>query len=247
MNYLLNHRLQWGKPDALSIIPSRLDPPGLHRSPTSTVSSDSLEKGRTPNLPPIPADAPVYFTAETPPELISVIMNDWPYSGKFPHKTLQWDNNQINSMFFTVPPEIEHSLIWTQLPMIPTDLPRSIAPRIAQDGLWGFTGLDSPPPSPSTLPACLPALAEWDVTMDKLVISPKGTDEEEELVKRAGNEIHTFVKRRWNEDEWETAWFVNPPVCENSAQLKRYAGKVLTKLYLAIAKCTRFGTRPRIR
>ncbi|KAK7690283.1 hypothetical protein QCA50_006938 [Cerrena zonata] len=117
-------------------------------------------------------------------------MNDWPYS---------------------VPPEIEHSLIWTRLPMTPTDLPPSLAPRIAQDGLWGFTGNDSPPPSPSLLPACLPALAEWGVTMDNLIRSPKGTPEEEERVKRAGDEISTFVKRRWNEDEWETAWFVNPP------------------------------------
>ena len=38
------------------------------------------------------------------------------------------------------------------------------------------------------------------------------SDEEEELVRKAGDEIATFVKRRWNEDEWETAWFVNPPV-----------------------------------
>lgn len=99
--------------------------------------------------------------------------------------------------------------------MTPTDLPPSLAPRIAQDGMWGFTGNDSPPPSPSTLPACLPALADWGVTMDNLIRTPKGTVEEEELVRRAGNEIATFVKRRWNEDEWETAWFVNPPVSRN--------------------------------
>ena len=96
--------------------------------------------------------------------------------------------------------------------MVPIDLYPSIAARLGQDGLWGFTGLDSPPPSPSTLPSCLPALADWGVTMDKLITSPKGSDEEEELVRKAGDEIATFVKRRWNEDEWETAWFVNPPV-----------------------------------
>jgi hypothetical protein len=45
-----------------------------------------------------------------------------------------------------------------------------------------------------------------------MIISPKGTDEEEGLVKCAGREVQAFVKKRWNETEWETAWFVNPPV-----------------------------------
>ena len=49
--------------------------------------------------------------------------------------------------------------------------------------------------------------------MDKLILSPKGTPEEDELVRQAGSEIETFVKRRWCERDWETAWFVNPPVC----------------------------------
>jgi hypothetical protein len=45
-----------------------------------------------------------------------------------------------------------------------------------------------------------------------MVVSPKGTQEEEELVKHAGSKVDEFVRRRWVEDEWETAWFVNPPV-----------------------------------
>ena len=53
--------------------------------------------------------------------------------------------------------------------------------------------------------------------MDKLVQSEKPADpaqraEEDELVRRAGSEIDKFVRQRWNEREWETAWFVNPPV-----------------------------------
>lgn len=102
------------------------------------------------------------------------------------------------------------------MPILPPDLPAPsaspVSARLHQDGLWGFTGTDSPLPSPSTLPACLPALADWGVTMAKLVRSPRGTEEEERAVKRYGEEIATFVKRRWNEREWETAWFVNPPV-----------------------------------
>jgi hypothetical protein len=112
-----------------------------------------------------------------------------------------------------VPPEVEHTLIWTRLPIFHKDLiSDSISARIGQDGLWGFTGNTSPPPSPSTLPSCLPALAEYGVTIDKLVRSEPGTEEEQELVRRAGKEVHNFVKNRWAESQWEAAWFVNPEV-----------------------------------
>ncbi|KAL4246574.1 Protein of unknown function DUF3605 [Abortiporus biennis] len=178
VNYLLTLRLQWGKRDRLSLLPSTLD----SKEDDSTI--DELERSD------LPKESPSYFRADAPPELISIIMNDWPYS---------------------VPSNVEHSLIWTRLPIYPPNLPESIKPRIDQDGLWGFTGNISPPPSPSTLPACLPALSEWGVTMDKLIRSPKPSEEEEELVRKAGEEIATFVKGRWNEREWETAWFVNPP------------------------------------
>ncbi|KAI0795254.1 hypothetical protein BC629DRAFT_313711 [Irpex lacteus] len=179
VNYLRTYRLQWGKPDRLALLPSILNDTEAQSTPASG-----------DDLPSTPVDVPPYFKADAPPELISIIMNDWPYS---------------------VPPEIEHTLIWTKIPIIPTDLPPSITPRVLQDGLWGFTGSLTPPPSPSTLPECLPALSEWGVTLDQMVCSPRGTDEEEELVRKAGIEIETFVKRRWNEREWETAWFVNPP------------------------------------
>lgn len=119
----------------------------------------------------------------------------------------------VYRVLLSVPLEVEHTLIWTLLPVFHKDLiPDSISARIEQDGLWGFTGNLSPPPSPSTLPSCLPALADWGITMDKLVRSERGTEEEEELVRRAKAEVHNFVKQRWAENEWETAWFVNPPV-----------------------------------
>ena len=83
-----------------------------------------------------------------------------------------------------------------------------------QDGLWGFTGYppDSPPPSPSLLPTCLPALSDWCVTEASLIRTPCGTEEEETAVREAGLEVHKFVIATWKEREWETAWFVNPPV-----------------------------------
>lgn len=112
----------------------------------------------------------------------------------------------------TVPPEIEHSVVWTRQPIFhPAIILPSVSERIETDGLWGFTGLTSPPPSPSSLPASLPALAEWGVPADYTVNQVRGTPEEEELVKRAGAGVHDFVRSNWPEDGWETAWFVNPP------------------------------------
>ncbi|KAG2133737.1 hypothetical protein DEU56DRAFT_810404 [Suillus clintonianus] len=187
VNYLINHRLQWGKPDTLSLLPSALNNDTRFKDvPISPSKSDRP-------LPALPPDAPEYFKADMPfdSELISIIQNDWPYP---------------------VPIEIEHTLIWSRVPILHPDLiPAEIHARIQQDGLCGFTGNDEPPPSPSTLPQCLPSLAEWGITMENLIRSPKSNPEIEELVRNAGREINGFVKRRWVESEWETAWFVNPP------------------------------------
>ncbi|KAJ3548359.1 hypothetical protein NMY22_g1294 [Coprinellus aureogranulatus] len=166
VNYLLNHRLQWGKRDTLSLLPSTLED-----DPRFYVSSGDEHKEPTP-----------YFCVDTPPEYLSIIQNDWPYS---------------------VPADVEHTLIWTKVPIYHPDLvDPKVKPRIDQDGLWGFTGKASPPPSPSALPECLPALAEWGITLDKMIVSEKGTEEEEALVKKAGEKVHEFVKARWNEDIW---------------------------------------------
>ncbi|KAG7088125.1 hypothetical protein E1B28_012150 [Marasmius oreades] len=176
VNYLLKYRLQWGKPDTLTLLPSTLKPKDSETNPNTPTNS----------LPP-----PQYFTRDVPPEYVSIIQNDWPYS---------------------VPVSVEHTLIWTKLPIYHTDtVAPSINARINQDGIWGFTGHTSPPPSPSTLPLCLPALSEWGITEDKMIVSPKCSEEEEELVRKAGVEVNEFVRKRWDEDEWETAWFVNPP------------------------------------
>ncbi|KAJ7778376.1 hypothetical protein B0H16DRAFT_1503300 [Mycena metata] len=190
VNYLMNFRLQWGRPDTLSLLGSAVQDTGMSTPPVfESIATEDLTVLR--ELPPLPADAPAYFSASTPRQYISIIQNDWPYS---------------------VPPEIEHTLIWTRIPIFhPSLIPDSIRARVELDGFWGFTGNDSPPPSPSTLPACLPALAEWGMTLDKMIKSEKGTPEEDELVRLAALPVHDFVKNRWIEEEWETAWFVNPP------------------------------------
>ena len=80
-------------------------------------------------------------------------------------------------------------MIWTKLPILPEpslimphvaekltpDVRESVTRRLKQDGLWGFTGALTPPPSPSLLPTSLGALQEWGVTIDKMVVSPKGS------------------------------------------------------------------------
>lgn len=178
-SYLLNYRLQWGKPDRLSVL-----------RPYIAEDEESATNGVNP-VPP----AVEYFTADTPPHLISIILNDWPYS---------------------VPPEIEHSLIWTRQQIFhPAIIPEAISKRVDRDGLWGFTGLTSPPPSPSNLPSCLPALADWNIPLDLQVKYVQGTDEEEEMVRRASEGVNEFVKLKWPENLFETAWFVNPPALQS--------------------------------
>ncbi|KAI9508878.1 hypothetical protein F5148DRAFT_832520 [Russula earlei] len=189
-NYLITYRLQWGRADTLAKLPSHLFPLVVtaENSDTGSGKVTVLPSG----LPPIPPGTKPYFTADIPLQLVSIITNDWPYS---------------------VPSYIEHYVIWSVLPILPPDLPSIIGTRLLQDGLWGFAGYtaDSPPPSPSQLPSCLPALSDWRITEASLIRSPRGTVEEETAVREAGLEVHKFVIATWRERQWETAWFANPP------------------------------------
>lgn len=74
VNYLRDHRLQWGKPDNLSLLHSRL-------ADDTKTTIPATNPDQIPNNAQIPKEVPAYFTADTPSELISIIMNDWPYSG----------------------------------------------------------------------------------------------------------------------------------------------------------------------
>ncbi|KLO08281.1 hypothetical protein SCHPADRAFT_835514 [Schizopora paradoxa] len=190
VNYLLEYRLRWGQPDKLSLLESAI------------VDDDVETPSDSPDV--FANDVQMYFEANSPRSLICIIQNDWPYS---------------------VPLEIEHTLIWTRVPILPPphlipsqiaetlpeELRARITKRLEQDGIWGFTGNVEPPPSPSLLPQYLGALSEWGITMDKLIRSSEGSADEEALIATAGDEIRKFIKQRWNEAEWETAWFVNPP------------------------------------
>jgi hypothetical protein len=226
----LRYRLQWGKPDRLSLFRS-----ALHEDHDSQSTVPNGVAGRV--------SPPLHFTANTPRQYLSIIQNDWPYSGicRVPSSCC------LHQRLMVVPEDVEHTLIWARLPIFhPAIIPEEIAARVEQDGLWGFTGSSSPPPSPSTLPSCLPALAEWGITMASLVRSPQGTESEEVAIKRASHEIHQFVRSRWAESEWETAWFVNPPVgiCLSILLLRNPAHE---HWYTEAAKYSWFGTYSRIR
>lgn len=80
------------------------------------------------------------------------------------------------------------------------------------------------------------ALSDWGATVEKMISSPRGTDEEEEAVRHAGRECEKFIKERWTEREWETAWFVNPAV---SLPCGIYASKYTYALYLSLETAKR--------
>ena len=61
----MGHRLQWGKPDRLSLLKSQVPE-------EESVSDEELAKVE---------EKPAYFTADIPRKFISIILNDWPYSG----------------------------------------------------------------------------------------------------------------------------------------------------------------------
>ncbi|KAG9125411.1 hypothetical protein FRC07_007710 [Ceratobasidium sp. 392] len=86
-----------------------------------------------------------------------------------------------------VPPEIRHYVVWSRLPMThPGIVPAQIWDQIVQDGLWGFSGSSYKPKG-------------------------SGVASIDELVRQAGSEVRAYVEAKWPAEEYEVAWFVNPP------------------------------------
>jgi hypothetical protein len=155
----------------------------------------------------------VYFTVDIEPALISVIQNDWPYSGIISHGSR---HRLYLPSILLVPHDVEHSLVWSKLPVLHSALTHlSIAWRVSQDGLWGFTSAQPPEhPSPSALGSALHSvLIEWGVVPEQVKsISglPPPTEVEEFHLDIARSEVNAFICKHWV--GWETCWFVNPPV-----------------------------------
>lgn len=132
------------------------------------------------SLPPPPPGE--FFGAQTAADLWQILPNDWPYS---------------------VPPEIEHVLVWSRVPIgDPSLVPEHLRARIDVSGLWGFTG-----------GADADLLADQSYLKDGAQFIGTGAEAEEvrAAIAVAGAPVAAFVRARWPEDAWETAWFVNPP------------------------------------
>ncbi|EUC55428.1 phosphopantothenoylcysteine decarboxylase [Rhizoctonia solani AG-3 Rhs1AP] len=92
-----------------------------------------------------------------------------------------------NDWPYSVPSEIRHYVVWSRLPIThPGIVPTEIWERVVQDGLWGFSGSEYKPKGSG----------------DKLI---------DQLVRQAGAEVRTYVENKWPAEEYEVAWFVNPP------------------------------------
>jgi len=116
-----------------------------------------------------------------------ITFNDFPGSRKYFTADIAEDLVRIviNDWPYSVPEGVVHYLVWSRLPFVHPDLiPVQIHDRVAHDGLWGFTGGDT---------------------------EPKNIGADTEVVKSAAREICTFVTDNWTPQEWETAWFMNPP------------------------------------
>ncbi|KIJ45115.1 hypothetical protein M422DRAFT_29969 [Sphaerobolus stellatus SS14] len=103
----------------------------------------------------------------------------------------------FNDWPYSIPPEISHYLIWSRLPIVHPDLVHpSVKAQIERDGLWGFSG----------------GTEDMKTREADYVDVAPGTSEEGRMYIRAAAQ-HTldFVLTHWPEDEWEVAWFVNPP------------------------------------
>jgi len=70
--------LQWGKQDRLSLLPSALDIPTKDGQVMATEKLSS----KTILMENKCQKEAVYFKADTLPEFISIIQNDWPYSSQ---------------------------------------------------------------------------------------------------------------------------------------------------------------------
>jgi len=139
--------------------------------------------------PEVQAVTPLDLGLPTPPLTRPIT----PYPDQPPYFTASCHPSLVkillNDWPYAVPHFIHHYVVWTRRPLIHPELvPPALWPRLQQDGLWGFTGSD-------------------------YVRKPlQGLNVEEiQIMLNAGKEIELFVLREWAEDDYETAWFANPP------------------------------------
>ena len=92
----------------------------------------------------------------------------------------------------SVPHDVEHWIIWSRVPIVhPSN------ERIDKLGLWGFSGTEG---------------CEGATLPEGITPPPPPTQEEADVIGGACQQIEKCVRSRWPEAQWESAWFMNPPV-----------------------------------
>ncbi|KAM0751835.1 hypothetical protein T439DRAFT_325025 [Meredithblackwellia eburnea MCA 4105] len=100
-----------------------------------------------------------------------------------------------NDWAYSIPKDIKHWVAWTPLPILHEGRCEGTSiswEQASSRGLTGFSGDDK----------SLPGFGA----------GPQGP----------GSDIEAFVKERWSENEWETAWFVNPPSLQSVRGLAHF-------------------------
>lgn len=141
-----------------------------------------------------------FFRPEWGLDRVKCIPNDWPYG---------------------IPGDCGHYVVWSKSPMLhpllfqSDDTPFDAGERaeiyeaVVEDGVRGLTG------NPSGLHVL--GMNTVKILKDKpsVAVGQKDDDAASSKAERAhwwaGRHVRAYVLKRWPEDQWETAWFCNPP------------------------------------
>jgi hypothetical protein len=194
-NYMRLVRLDWGEDDDTS--------PG---TPNKGMNGSKIE-----NVNDVEADVRSYFSdvVAEDPTLVKTIPNDWPYA---------------------MPAECGHYVVWCKRLILDkalfatkdTPFPKgpireAIFAAINFDGIRGLTGSSNKIQQFGFKTRNFLKESDEAMAWMKETYSSEQSEEEQlcDLAEKAqgwaGRFIDRFVKKRWPEDNWETAYFCNPP------------------------------------
>ncbi|CAO1630574.1 unnamed protein product [Jaminaea pallidilutea] len=155
-----------------------------------------------------------YFLEHWGEDRVKCIPNDWPYG---------------------IPPRCGHYVVWSKSPMLhpllfqTPDTPfnaeerEAIYEAVVEDGVRGLTGVDDDPENDYTVVGLhtMQLLKE----KDGVTVAPAAGENGSARAKTregaasmaerahqwAGRHVRAYVQKKWPEDQWQTAWFCNPP------------------------------------
>ncbi|CAO1627236.1 unnamed protein product [Parajaminaea phylloscopi] len=161
-----------------------------------------------------------YFRPEWGPDRVKCIPNDWPYG---------------------IPVECGHFVVWSKSPMLhpllfqtpdtpfEPDQRTAIYQAVVQDGVRGLTGGHAHTPPVVGLKTIELLREETGVSDDDIGVAAARAHA------WAGRYVNAYVEARWPPEEWETAWFCNPPHLRTVPDLDHFHVIVRRKQSGAIA------------